>query len=135
MIKQYAYKKSCPKCFALLKGEARFCSQCGAEQPNKYYVTEFEVDDDGFLLRFDDYCKEWADGVQDEEGVKEITQEINEIINFLQDYYRKNGITPQERILIKSLGFSPRDFKIILSEFKSEYAGICRMAGLPKSFS
>ena len=29
----------------------------------------FEVDEDGFLLRFDDWCPEWMEFVKESEGI------------------------------------------------------------------
>ena len=52
----------------------------------------FEIDEDGFLLKFEDWAPEWVDYVKDSEGIAEITPAHQEILDFLQDYYKKNGI-------------------------------------------
>ncbi len=91
---------------------------------------KFEVDEDGFLQNFDDWCEEWVEYVKESEGIKELTDEHWKVINFLQDYYKKNGIAPMVRILSKVTGFK---LKKIYELFPSGPGkGACKMAGLPK---
>ncbi len=91
---------------------------------------QFEVDEDGFLLQFDSWCPEWVDYVKDSEGIKELTDDHQKVIDFLQDYYKKNGIAPMVRILSKVTGFK---LKQIYELFPSGPGkGACKMAGLPK---
>ena len=52
----------------------------------------FEVDEDGFLLRFEDWCPEWLEFVKEAEGIPELTDDHHKVVDFLQDYYKKNGI-------------------------------------------
>ena len=66
----------------------------------EYKGHSFEVDEDGFLQKFEDWNLEWVDYVKDSEGIKELTPEHNKVIEFLQDYYKKNGIAPMVRIQI-----------------------------------
>ncbi|GAB6163684.1 TusE/DsrC/DsvC family sulfur relay protein [Desulfothermus naphthae] len=91
---------------------------------------KFEVDEDGFLQNFDDWCEEWVEYVKESEGIKELTDEHWKVITFLQDYYKKNGIAPMVRILSKVTGFK---LKKIYELFPSGPGkGACKMAGLPK---
>ena len=69
----------------------------------------FEVDEDGFLLRFDDWCPEWMEFVKESEGIAEITADHQKILDFLQDYYKKNGIAPMVRILSKNTGYKLKE--------------------------
>lgn len=90
----------------------------------------FEVDEDGFLQDFNQWSEEWVDYVKEYEGIKELTDEHWKVINFLQDYYQKNGIAPMVRILSKVTGFK---LKKIYELFPSGPGkGACKMAGLPK---
>ena len=90
----------------------------------------FEVDEDGFLQSFDMWAPEWVGYVKEQEGIKEITEEHQKVIDFLQDYYKKNGIAPMVRILSKVTGFK---LKKIYELFPSGPGkGACKMAGLPK---
>ena len=36
----------------------------------------FEVDDDGFLLKFEDWCPDWVEYVKDSEGITELIERI-----------------------------------------------------------
>jgi tRNA 2-thiouridine synthesizing protein E len=97
----------------------------------EYEGKQFDVDEDGFLLNFEQWCPEWVDFVKESEGIKEITEEHQKVIDFLQDYYKKNGIAPMVRILSKVTGFK---LKHIYELFPSGPGkGACKMAGLPKA--
>ena len=96
----------------------------------EFQGKSFEVDEDGFLLNFETWCPEWVDYVKDSEGISELSDDHNKVIEFLQDYYKKNGIAPMVRILSKVTGFK---LKQIYELFPSGPGkGACKMAGLPK---
>ncbi len=96
----------------------------------EFQGKNFDVDEDGFLLKFEDWCPEWVDFVKESEGIKELNEEHQKVIDFLQDYYKKNGIAPMVRILSKVTGFK---LKHIYELFPSGPGkGACKMAGLPK---
>ena len=91
----------------------------------------YNVDEDGFLAdgmaQWDD---NWVDYVKTIEGISELTDEHNKVIDALQEYYKKNGIAPMVRILSKTTGFP---LKRIYELFPSGPAkGACKVAGLPK---
>ncbi len=90
----------------------------------------FEVDEDGFLLRFDDWCPEWLEYVKDSEGIAELTPDHQKILDFLQDYYKKNGIAPMVRILSKNTGYKLKEVYELFPSGPGK--GACKMAGLPK---
>ena len=92
---------------------------------------KFEVDEDGFLQGgLDEWCPEWVDYVKHLEGIQELTEEHWKCINFLQEYYRKNGVAPMVRVFSKVTGFP---LKKIYQLFPSGHGkGACKMAGLPK---
>ena len=75
----------------------------------EYKGKTFEVYEDGFLQKFEDWTLEWVDYVKDSEGIKELTPEHNKVIEFLQDYYKKNGIAPMVRILSKNTGYKLKE--------------------------
>ena len=91
----------------------------------------YEVDEDGFLLKGqDEWDENWVDYVKTVEGIAEITDEHQKVIDALQEYYKKNGIAPMVRILSKTTGFP---LKRIYELFPSGPGkGACKMAGLPK---
>nr|3OR2_C Chain C, Sulfite redcutase subunit gama [Megalodesulfovibrio gigas]3OR2_F Chain F, Sulfite redcutase subunit gama [Megalodesulfovibrio gigas] len=92
--------------------------------------SAFEVDEDGFLNAFDDWCPEWVKYAKGSEGIGAGSADHQKIIDFLQDYYKANGIAPMVRILSKVTGFK---LKQIYELFPSGPGkGACKMAGLPK---
>ncbi|MGE4551658.1 MAG: TusE/DsrC/DsvC family sulfur relay protein [Desulfovibrionaceae bacterium] len=91
---------------------------------------KFEVDEDGFLLSFEQWSPEWVEYVKEQEGIAELSDDHKKVVEFLQDYYKKNGIAPMVRILSKVTGFK---LKQIYELFPSGPGkGACKMAGLPK---
>ncbi len=92
--------------------------------------AKFDIDEDGFLLDFNSFQKEWISHVMKEEGIEELTDEHQLVIDVLQDYYKKNGIAPMVRVLSKLTKFK---LKHIYELFPSGPGkGACKMAGLPK---
>ena len=90
----------------------------------------FNVDEDGFIDNFENWNEAWVKWVKQQEGIDELTEEHWNVINILQDYYKKNGIAPMVRILSKLTGFK---LKHIYELFPSGPGkGACKMAGLPK---
>ena len=90
----------------------------------------FSVDEDGFIDDFNNWNRTWVQYVKSTEGIEELTDEHWQVINVLQDYYKKNGIAPMVRILSKVTGFK---LKYIYELFPSGPGkGACKMAGLPK---
>ena len=75
-----------------------------------YKGKTFEVDEDGFLLKFDEWCPEW--------------------LEYVKDYYRKNGIAPMVRILSKNTGYKLKEVYELFPSGPGK--GACKMAGLPK---
>jgi tRNA 2-thiouridine synthesizing protein E len=90
----------------------------------------FAVDEDGFLVNFEDWGKEWIELVKENEGIAEITEAHHKIIEFLQEYYKKNGIAPMVRILSKNTGYKLKEIYDLFPSGPGK--GACRMAGLPK---
>ena len=90
----------------------------------------FPVDEDGFIMDFNLWSKNWVQHVKTEEGIDELNEEHWQVINILQDYYKKNGIAPMVRVLSKVTGYK---LKHIYELFPSGPGkGACKMAGLPK---
>jgi len=90
----------------------------------------FEIDEDGFLLDFNQFTPEWVQYVKGQEGIEELTDEHKMVVDVLQDYYKKNGIAPMVRVLSK---LTKCKLKHIYELFPSGPGkGACKMAGLPK---
>lgn len=91
---------------------------------------KFDIDEDGFILDFNLWSKNWVQYVKEQEGIDELSEEHWLVINVLQDYYKKNGIAPMVRVLSKLTKFK---LKHIYELFPSGPGkGACKMAGLPK---
>ena len=96
----------------------------------EFMGKEFTVDEDGFIDSYDNWCDEWVQWVKKEEGIDELNDEHQKVIDVLRDYYEKNGIAPMVRVLSKVTGFK---LKHIYELFPSGPGkGACKMAGLPK---
>ena len=66
----------------------------------------YDVDEDGFLTKgMEDWDQGWVEYVKSVEGIGEMTEEHQKVIDALQEYYKKNGIAPMVRILSKTTGF------------------------------
>lgn len=78
----------------------------------------WEVDYDGFLLNFDPN-ENWYDYVQQKYRISELTSDYREILEFFQDYFRKNGIAPNTNILTHKVKKTPLHLKTVLHFRKS----------------
>ena len=51
----------------------------------------YEVDEDGFLIKGnEEWDENWVDYVKKVEGISEVTDEHQKVIDALQEYYKKN---------------------------------------------
>ena len=95
-----------------------------------YGGKELEIDEDGFIQDPNEWDEEVAKDLADTEGVAELTEDHWKLVNYLRDYYLKNGIAPMVRKLCKETGFK---LKYVYKLFPSGPAkGACKVAGLPK---
>ncbi len=96
----------------------------------EYKGKKFDVDEDGFILDYKQFCDEWVQYVKEQEGIDELNEEHTLVVKILQEYYEKNGIAPMVRVLSKLTKFK---LKHIYELFPSGPGkGACKMAGLPK---
>ena len=95
-----------------------------------------ETDEEGFILRLDDWSEEAAESMAAEDNLT-LTPEHWEVINFLRDYYTEFQIAPPVRKLTKAvgkkLGEEKGNSKYLYELFPYGPAKqACRYAGLPK---
>ncbi|MFZ5899050.1 MAG: TusE/DsrC/DsvC family sulfur relay protein [Bacillota bacterium] len=91
---------------------------------------QVEVDEDGFLADPNAWFPELADYFAKTEGIEQLTEKHWQVVNYLKDYYAKNGIAPMIRKMCKDTGIS---LKEIYELFPSGPAkGACKIGGLPK---
>lgn len=91
---------------------------------------QIEVDEDGFILNPEDWTPEVAEAFAKTESVPELTEKHWHVVNYLNNYFKTNGIAPMIRKMCKDTGVP---LKEIYELFPSGPAkGACKIAGLPK---
>jgi dissimilatory sulfite reductase related protein len=96
----------------------------------QFQAKTFDVDEEGFLKSFPDWCPEWVEYIRTIQAIPSLTDEHWTLIQVLQDYYRENGCAPMVRILSRTTGFK---MKHIFELFPAGPGkGACKLAGLPK---
>ena len=89
-----------------------------------------ELDEDGFLVKLDQWNEDVARYLAKEEGVDELNEDHWKIINYLKGYFAEYGIAPMVRKMTKESGYS---LKEIYDLFPSGPAkGACKVSCLPK---
>ena len=96
----------------------------------------FEIDDDGYLVDWQQWNENIATHMAKEEGI-DLSEEHWEIIRFLRDYFQKYQIAPMIKILTKEIGKTMAKEKGNTKYLYQLYpAGpakqACKYAGLPK---
>jgi tRNA 2-thiouridine synthesizing protein E len=88
------------------------------------------VDDEGFLLDSSQWDPGWVEMIRELEDIDEITEEHQEVMRLLRDYFQEKGQPPRVRDMTLVTGFK---LKQIYELFPSGPGkGACKMAGLPK---
>lgn len=91
---------------------------------------EIELDEDGFLVDFEDWTEDVAGILASNEGITELTERHWQVVKYLRDYYSQFQIAPMIRKLCKETDIS---LKQIYDLFPAGPArGACKIAGLPK---
>lgn len=96
----------------------------------------FEVDDDGYLIDWQEWTEGVATNMAKEDGL-ELTEAHWEVIKFLREYFEKFQIAPMIKILTKELakqyGKEKGNTKYLYELYPAGPAKqACRYAGLPK---
>ncbi len=89
-----------------------------------------EVNEEGFLIRPEEWSEELAKVLAEAEGIDELTDDHWKVMNYIRQYFLDHDIAPMVRLLCKETGFPLR---YIYQLFTSGPArGACKLAGLPK---
>lgn len=96
----------------------------------------FEVDDDGYLIDWQEWQEGVATNMAKEDGM-DLTEAHWEVIKFLREYFEKFQIAPMIKILTKELakkyGKEKGNTKYLYELYPAGPAKqACRYAGLPK---
>lgn len=102
------------------------------------YITDetlLETDPNGYLLRLEDWSEDIAHRLAAEESI-ELTDAHWLVVNFLRDYYKDYGLSPNVRTLVKLLSKAHGDEignkKYLYTLFPNGPSRQgCRIAGLP----
>jgi TusE/DsrC/DsvC family sulfur relay protein len=90
----------------------------------------YEVDENGFMQETDKWTEDTARAYAQLESVSELTDEHWKALNYLREYYHKNGICPMVRRLIKETGLNLSKLYQLFPKGPAQSA--CKWAGLPK---
>jgi tRNA 2-thiouridine synthesizing protein E len=91
----------------------------------------YEVDGDGFLLNgAEDWDENWVNYVKDIEGISELTDEHQKVIDALRKYFNKYGKAPMIRMVPRTTGCPTKKIYGLFPSGPGK--GACKMAGLPK---
>ncbi len=91
---------------------------------------DFEINEEGYLRDFGLWTEDFSRGMARQEGVEELSDEHWQVIQYVRDYYARNGIAPMILKLQRSLGLSIWRLHELFPT-TSERA-ICKISGLPK---
>lgn len=102
------------------------------------YITDetlLETDPNGYLLRLEDWSEDVAHRLAAEESI-ELTEAHWQVVNFLRNYYKDYGLSPNVRTLVKLLTkaygeeLGNKKYLYTLFPYGPSRQG-CRIAGLP----
>ena len=98
--------------------------------------TNYETDEEGYLINLADWNKDIAEEIAKSENV-EMSDNHWEVVNFLREYYDEYQIAPAVRVLTKAigkqLGEEKGNSKYLYELFPYGPAKqACKIAGLPK---
>ncbi|MFA5994148.1 MAG: TusE/DsrC/DsvC family sulfur relay protein [Parcubacteria group bacterium] len=89
---------------------------------------QYEVDKDGFLVRFEEWDEGWVDYIKGAEGICKLSDVHQKVMVALQEYYKKNKKPLHIRNFSEVTGIRLR---IVYDLFPSGYRkGAYKMAGL-----
>lgn len=96
----------------------------------EYQELKIEVDEDGFIVKPEEWNEEVAQALASTEDVADMTEAHWKIVHYLRDYYKKYGIAPMIRKLCKETGFSLKEIYELYPSGPAK--GACKVAGLAK---
>lgn len=94
----------------------------------EYGGLKISVDDEGFLLNYNDWNEKVACALAEREGIEELTQDKIEILKFIRGYYEKYNYFPILNAICLNV-HQPRN--CMARQFVSPLQA-WKLAGLPK---
>ncbi len=93
-----------------------------------YGGLKINLDDEGYLLDYNDWNEKVACGLAEREGIEELTKDRMEIIKFMRDYYKQYNFFPILGSVCKNV-HQPKD--CVREDFIDPLKA-WKVAGLPK---
>ncbi len=94
----------------------------------EYGDLKINVDDEGYLINFDDWNEQTACALAEREGIEELTLEKLEILKFVRQFYKEFNFFPIFDAVCKNLH---QPHNCIAEQFASPLL-TWKLAGLPK---
>lgn len=97
----------------------------------EYEELKIEVDDEGYLVNFEDWSERVACALAEREGVSKqcpLTKEKMDILKFIRSYYKEYQSVPIVRAVCKNV-HQPKNCEY---EQFPDPVMTCKIAGLPK---
>jgi dissimilatory sulfite reductase related protein len=89
-----------------------------------------EIDDQGFIQKFDEWNEDVARAYAARDGVKELTENHWKVMRYLRDYYASYGICPMVKKLTRDVELSLKEIYELFPEGPATSA--CKWSGIPK---
>jgi TusE/DsrC/DsvC family sulfur relay protein len=89
-----------------------------------------EVDENGYMSNYKLWNKEIADAFAKEQGINELTDRHNIVIEFMRKEFEENGTGPSIRKLNKQSGVSTKELYELFPGGPAKKAAL--IAGIPK---
>ena len=93
----------------------------------EYSGIKINLDDDGYLVHYDDWNETVASALAEREGVGELTGDKMDILKFMRRYYKEHNFFPILRFVCKNVG-QPRN--CVIEKFMEPVIA-WKIAGLP----
>lgn len=94
----------------------------------EYGSLKINIDEEGYLVNFDDWNEQVACALAEREGVEELTKERIDILKFIRDYYKKYNYFP----ILNAVCRNVHQPKNCINEQFIDPLTAWKLAGLPK---
>ncbi|MCX7793900.1 MAG: TusE/DsrC/DsvC family sulfur relay protein [Thermodesulfovibrionales bacterium] len=94
----------------------------------EYGSLKVNVDDEGFLINFDEWNEKIACALAEKEGIQELTKEKLDILKFIREYYKKYNFFP----ILNAICLNVHQPKNCVTEQFVSPLQAWKLAGLPK---
>jgi len=93
----------------------------------EYSGIKINLDDDGYLINYEDWNEKVACALAEQEGIEELTKDKMDILKFMREYYRQHRFFPILRYVCKNVD-QPKG---CVTEKFMEPVTAWKIAGLP----